>query len=214
MNIKNSILIFDFDGTIADTFQNILNISNRLASEFKFKRIEPHEKEEMKDKTSKEVTKLLEVPLMKIPAIVAKAKKELHKEMNDVKPTEGFEETLIELKKWCKSIGILTSNSSENVLKFLESHNLDIFDFITTTSKIWSKNTGLKKLMKKHEFDSKDVLYVGDETRDIEAAKKVGIKVIAVSWGYNSSKALAKHKPDYLIHNPKELLGLFKNISA
>ena len=212
--LTNDVLIFDFDGTIANTFKKILEISNKLAKEFNFKEIEPHQEEEMKGKTSQEITKLLKVPIMKIPAIVSKAKKELNKEISNIKPTEGLEEILIELKKWCKGIGILTSNSSENVMKFLTNHDLDIFDFITTTSKIWSKNTQLKKLISKHGFNPNEVLYIGDETRDIEAAKKAGIKVAAVTWGYNTSEALKKHNPDYIINEPKDLLKILKKESA
>lgn len=204
------VFIFDFDGTIADTFKKILEISNKLSKEFNFKEIEPHQEEEMKGKTSQEITKLLKVPVMKIPAIIAKAKKELNKEISNVEPTEGLQEILLELKKWCKGIGILTSNSSDNVMKFLNNHDLDIFDFITTTSKIWSKNTGLKKLIHKYGYNPKEVLYVGDETRDIEAAKKAGIKVAAVTWGYNTTEALKKHNPDYIINQPKELLKILQ----
>ncbi len=212
-NLNSNIFIFDFDGTIADTFKMILTISNKLAKEFHFKKIEPHQEQEMKGKTSQEIMKLLKVPIMKIPAIIAKAKKELNKEMSNIQPTEGLEEILLELKKWCKGIGILTSNSSDNVMEFLTNHDLNIFDFITTTSKIWSKNTQLKELIRKHGFKPEEVLYIGDETRDIEAAQKAGVKVAAVTWGYNTSEALEKHHPDYIINQPKELLNILNTIA-
>ena len=48
--------------------------------------------------------------------------------MSNIQPTEGLEEILLELKKWCKGIGILTSNSPDNVMEFLTNHNLNIFD--------------------------------------------------------------------------------------
>lgn len=57
---------------------------------------------------------------------------------------------------------------------------------------------------------SHEVIYVGDETRDVEAAKKVGVKVIAVTWGINSEKILRKQNPDYLIVKPKELIEVLK----
>ncbi len=206
--INKPVFIFDFDGTIADTFNHILQISNKLAKEFNFKEIEPDQKEEMKGKTSQELMKLLKVPLMKIPAIIARAKKELNKEISQIEPAEGLTEILRELKNWCQGIGILTSNSSDNVLKFLKNHDLDIFDFIKSTSQIWSKNTGLKKLIAQHGYNPEDVFYIGDETRDIQAARKAGVKVAAVTWGYNTSAALQKHNPDYIINTPEDLLKL------
>ena len=108
-------------------------------------------------------------------------------------------------------MGILSSNSFENISTFLKNHRLDIFDFIQATSKVWSKHTSLKKLMEKNGFRSDEILYIGDEIRDIVAAKKLGIKVAAVTWGYNSSKALERSAPDFLIHHPNELIRLYRS---
>ena len=206
--MKKNVLVFDFDGTIADTFQYILNLSNEMASEFNFKEIHPNEVEGMKDKTSQEVIKHLGVPIMKIPLIVAKAKEALQKEIAQIEPVEGLKEILAQLKSFGYTMGILTSNSTNNVHKFLKIHDLDFFDFISSTSKIWSKNTSLNKLIKKEGLQTEDIIYIGDETRDISAAKKAGVKVAAVTWGYNSEKALEEHKPDYLVNFPEELLKI------
>jgi phosphoglycolate phosphatase-like HAD superfamily hydrolase len=56
------------------------------------------------------------------------------------------------------------------------------------------------------------MIYIGDETRDIEACKKINVPIIAVSWGFNSHKSLASHSPTYLINNPKELVEIAKNL--
>ncbi|HBR15822.1 MAG TPA: carotenoid oxygenase [Candidatus Omnitrophica bacterium] len=203
---KKDILVFDFDGTIADTFHHIIEISNLLSKEFNFNAIHPNDVERLKDMTSQEVTRYLGVPLLKVPLIVAKGRWQLHKSMDSVKPTEGLRELVHALKSLGYEIGILTSNSLKNVVTFLKNHDLDVFDFIRASSKVWEKSHGLDALMKDKGMDPREVIYVGDETRDIEAAQKAGIRVAAVSWGYNSSKALLAHKPDYLIHKPEELL--------
>jgi phosphoglycolate phosphatase len=206
---KDPILIFDFDGTIADTFHYLLRIGNQLSEEFNFNKIEPDEIKDMKDKSVRETIQHLNIPLLKIPMIVAKAKKELHKEIESVEPIKDLKEILLQIKSLGHKMGILTSNSSKNVMSFLENNGLDLFDFICTTSKIWSKNWGLKTLMDENDLDLCDVIYVGDETRDIKAAKKAGIRSAAVTWGYNSRKALEAQNPDYLIHSPKELFQLY-----
>lgn len=206
--MKNPVLIFDFDGTIADTFHTIVNISNRLADEFKFNKLTPEAAERMKDNTLKETIRQLNVPLLKIPLIVARAKDELLKEIAAIKPVAGLAEILIDLNRLGIPMGILTSNSSQNVGQFLKNHRLDLFAFVTTSSKIWSKNLNLKKIIESHDLDIADVIYIGDEARDIDAARQLGIKAAAVTWGYNSAKTLEAHKPDYLIHSPGELLRL------
>ena len=208
--LKNDVLIFDFDGTIADTFQSLITIANRLAKEFNFNEIKPTDIDYLKDKSVQETIAHLNIPLLKFPMIVAKAKRELHKEITSIKPIEGLKDILHQLKSCGYTMGILTSNASNNVMGFLENHDLNFFDFVKTTSKIWSKNRSLKTLMREHQLEDSQVIYIGDETRDIIAAQKVNIRNVAVTWGYNSQKALKAHNPDYLIHSPQELFQLFQ----
>ncbi|HQP10526.1 MAG TPA: HAD-IA family hydrolase, partial [Candidatus Omnitrophota bacterium] len=155
-----------------------------------------------------EIVQHLNVPLLKIPMIIAKAKNELSKEIDSVEPIKDLKEALLKIKSLGHQIGILTSNSSKNVMDFLKNHDLDFFDFISTTSKIWSKNWGIHHIISDHHFELSNVIYIGDETRDIAAAKKAGIRSAAVTWGYNSRKALEALEPDFLIHTPEELFGL------
>ena len=206
--MRKNVLVFDFDGTIADTFNYIVMVSNKLSDEFNFRKIESHEIVHLKDKTSQEMIHHLKVPIMKIPLIVAKAKNELQKDISSIQPVAGLKEILEQVKALGHTIGILTSNSSENVEKFLQNNDLNFFDFISCTSKIWSKNTSINNLMSSMGLEPSEVLYIGDETRDIVAAKKSGITVAEVTWGYNSPKALQSYHPDFLLNKPEDLIGI------
>lgn len=206
--MKETVLIFDFDGTIADTHKYVCDISNSLCEEFNYKPIKFEDLPQMKGLTAQEMIKYLDVPLLKIPAIVSRAKKEFYKNLSSLKMFDHLREVLGQLKVSANGIGILSSNSQENVTQFLKNNNIDIFDFIQTTSKVWSKNTSLKKLIVKQGFELGDIIYIGDETRDIAAARKLGIKIASVTWGYNSVEVLSKHKPDYIFNTPQELLTL------
>ena len=73
---------------------------------------------------------------------------------------------------------------------------------------IFGKHTTLKRLIKKYDLVKKEVIYIGDEIRDIEACKKAGIECIVVTWGYNSRKALQQQNPDYMIDRPADLLKI------
>ncbi len=210
MHMQNHILIFDFDGTIADTFAAIIKISNQLADEFQYKKMTPPEAQLMKNNTVKETISQLQIPLLKIPIIIAKAKEELFKGIKEIDPVVGLKDALVELKSLGVHLGILTSNSSRNVDEFLKINELELFDFVKTTSKIWSKDTNLLKIIESYNFNADDVIYIGDEARDIVAAKRCGIKAAAVTWGYNSPKALLATNPDFLINHPKELLTLVR----
>ena len=205
-NIK--MLIFDFDGTIADTFMHTMKITNILSDEFKFKKVHYHEIDFLKGKTLQQIIKHLNVPVLKIPSIVAKARSELLKDIENIEPIEGLEKILELIKQAEVQMGILTTNSRENVEKFLKANRMETFDFIHSTSRVLGKNHGLRKLMQQHNGKADEILYVGDETRDIEAAKKEGIKVIAVTWGYNSHAILQTFSPDFIAHTPEELFNI------
>lgn len=201
-------LIFDFDGTIADTFQQTMLITNILSDEFKFKKVHPHEVEFLKGKTVQEVIAHLKVPILQIPNIVTRARSELHKQINSIEPVDGLNEILPLLKQAGVQMGILTTNSQQNVENFLKINDLEIFDFILSTSRVWGKNHGLRKLMSEQKLMPDEIIYIGDETRDIEAAKKEGIKVVAVTWGYNSHAILERFDPDFIVHTPEELFQI------
>ena len=61
-------------------------------------------------------------------------------------------------------------------------------------------------MCKQHLIKPSEVIYIADEDRDIIAAKKVKIKNIAVTWGYNSEMRLQKVHPDSTVRSPIEIL--------
>lgn len=102
-------------------------------------------------------------------------------------------------------LGILTSNTHQNVAQFLEKNELSFFEFISTGKSVFGKSHLINKIMRQRKVSKNDVCYVCDEIRDIEAAKKPGIKSIAVTWGYNTKDALIKENPDFIVDTPDEL---------
>jgi len=210
--MTQKVIIFDFDGTIADTVDALVNIANSLAVEFSFAPITSEEFLILKNLTSREIFKYSGIPLFKIPFLLKKVKKELKNKIPELKPIPGIEEALIELKESGNRLGIITSNSKGNVKEFLKINNLDnLFEFVHTGVTIFGKTTIINNVLKQKQIKTQEVIYVGDETRDIEASKKAQIKVCSVTWGFNSQEALAKENPDFLIHHPQELIEVVKN---
>jgi phosphoglycolate phosphatase-like HAD superfamily hydrolase len=206
--MSDKIFIFDFDGTIADTHHYIIKIANQLAPQYGFKKIPWEDVEMLRDKTAKEMIAHLSVPLLKIPAILAHAKRIFHDGIDQIGLIEGLHDALHTIAGKSVTMGIVSSNNRKNIERFLKNHDLEIFDFLQSTTKIWSKNHTIAKLIKSHGFNKSDVIYIGDETRDISAARKSGIRCIAVTWGYNSRRALEADKPDFLADRPEELLDI------
>ena len=212
--MTQKVIIFDFDGTIADTVDALVSIANSLAIEFGYAQITPEELTILRNLTSREIFKYSGIPLFKIPFLLKKVKGELKKKIPELKPIPGIQEALVELKDKGLRLGIITSNSKVNVKEFLNINNLDsFFEFVHTGVTIFGKTTIINNVLRQKQIKTQDVVYVGDETRDIEASKKAHIKVIGVSWGFNSEEALAKQNPDFLIRHPRELVEIIRNIS-
>jgi phosphoglycolate phosphatase-like HAD superfamily hydrolase len=207
MDVKS--VIFDFDGTLANSFAATLRIANALAPTFGYRPARPEEVEVLRGWTYREVAAELGVAWHKIPLIAARIRKELSASIADLETFDGLPAVLSELRARGFGLGILTSNSKSNVERFLAAHGLEQFDFVNTSASVWGKKRRLEALLRSHRLSASEVAYVGDEVRDIEATKPLEIRMVAVGWGYSRRESLAAHAPDHLISNPRELLEIF-----
>lgn len=205
---ESSLLVFDFDGTIADTLEHSIRILNGLADEFGFKRIEDEELDYLRGRTLWQFVRHLRIPIRKITKILRRAQAEMAKDILEVKLFPGMAEVLRELKQRGYVVGLMTSNSIENVSRLLEVNDLDIFDFKLCSVKLRKKAGRLRRLRRSHKVRKQNVLYVGDECRDIRAAHKARVKSAAVSWGFNDHEVLGSFKPNYLLSEPGDLLDV------
>lgn len=200
-------ILFDFDGTIADTYQAIATITNQLSGEFGYKALNQEELLLIKNLSSREIVKRSEISVFKLPFLVRRVRSELSKEIAELDLISGMRKILLKLKDLGFVLGIVTSNTQENVAIFLQNHQLtDLFDYIYSGTAIFGKHRVINQVIREHKLNKSQVIYVGDETRDIRSARKSKIAVIAVSWGFNSAQILSKHQPDYLVDQPTELL--------
>ena len=200
-------LIFDFDGTLADTLAAAVEVYNGLAESYSLRPITREEIPALQDFELKELLKHLGVSKLRVPSLLAKGRKALRADITKLSLNEGMAELLPQLRENCSCFGILTSNSTENVEAFLEAKGLrDLFTFISSTSKLSGKHKHLRAIEKTFSLERAQMLYVGDETRDIRASQKAGIHVAAATWGFNSTEALERQNPTYLLDTPQDLL--------
>jgi len=205
------VIIFDFDGTLADTIDILLSITNRLSAEFGFKSATKEELAQLSNLNSWQILQYSGISIFKFPLLIRRLKAELQSEVPHIQLFPGIKEVLLELKKRGFQLGIITSNSRENVLGSLERNGLqDTFTFIYSGS-TFGKHKVINKWLRIEKIHTEKVVYVGDEIRDIDAAKKTGIKVIAVGWGFNSPQALAAQNPNFLIERPHELIEIMNS---
>lgn len=203
-----AVVLFDFDGTLGDTFQLGFEILNLLAPEFGFRPLPAEELEFARDLSTRGLMRHLGIPRMKLHKISRRGTEEITKRIGTVQSFPGVPEMVRRLRADGFRLGVLTSNSESNVRTFLEAQGLGIFDFVESSSKLLGKGAVLRRLMKERGLQRREIFLVGDELRDIEAAQETGVHMGAVTWGYNSRKALEAAGPDYLFDTPEEVAAL------
>jgi len=196
-------VVFDFDGTVADSFGSILKIIDDMGladgKDVEFG--------DIRDIGTMGLIRKSGIPLWRVPGLVRKVLREM-RNVDDLKLFRGMVGVFKRLDK-NYSLGIVSSNSEENIRKFLKENKIeDLFGFVYSGSSLFGKHRILDKMCRKHGIDKGDVVYVGDEDRDVVAARKVGIGVIGVTWGFNSEKRLKEAKPDYLARVPKDIVRM------
>ncbi len=202
-------LVFDFDGTIADTLGETRRIFNRIAPDYGIREVAEHELDGLRHLSLKELLDHLDIPKRRVPALIARGTGLMRGNITELQLIPGMREVLVELRRHVRSFGILTSNATANVDLFLRTHGLrDQFDFISSTSKLTGKSKHLKAIRKTFSLRSEELLYIGDELRDVKASQKAGIPIAAVTWGFNSREALAAAVPDYIFDKPEDFLRL------
>jgi phosphoglycolate phosphatase-like HAD superfamily hydrolase len=202
-------LVFDFDGTIADTLGETRRIFNQMAPDYGIRQVEEHELEQLRHLSLKQLLSHLKIPKRRVPALISRGTGLLRGSIERLQMIEGMPEVIVELRRHVGRLGILTSNATANVELFLHTHGLrEPFDFISSTSKLTGKAKHLRAIRKTFSLRHEEMLYIGDELRDVKASQKAGIPVAAVTWGFNSRESLAAEKPEYLFDHPADFLRL------
>ncbi|MFH1181438.1 MAG: HAD-IA family hydrolase [Candidatus Woesearchaeota archaeon] len=197
------LLIFDFDGVIADSLPAVVGIINSELNHHIGSQITP---EEIRAYGAKALFRKFGISGLKMLIYSRQMHEAVGKHLHEIKPCMGMKELLQRLK-FCK-LAIVTSNSTQNAQDFLESNSIKCFTFVLGGVRMFGKESKLRQAMKLAHSTRENTLFIGDEVSDIEAAKRAGVKIAAVTWGFNSKELLEKGKPDYLIDKPEQLLKL------
>lgn len=208
--MKYKYVIFDFDGTLADTEEANFVIYQKLAEKYNLRSLTLDELGHLKKMNAKDVMAYVELKKRYLPFILKKGKSLLTQDIENIRLCKpDIFDIIKKLKEMGIKTAIITTNSKTNVKLFLEAHKVDVFDLIESAT-MFGKEAKMKKIVKKEKLDISDFLYVGDEIRDIQAAKKFGMDIASVGWGYNTVESLKKHEPNYLIFEPYELIDICK----
>ena len=200
-------LIFDFDGTIVNNLDQVIALlqKNLITRGID---LSQYPVETLKNIGVREFMKQIKVSKLELLTIYKDIKKEIRLHLEDSPPVSGIAAIFHKLSN-SNQLYIFSSNTKETILSYLKKYDLSqYFTEIVEDDSYFGKDVGLKKIVKSKKLDPSKTFYFGDESRDILASKKAGIKAVGVLWGFEGKVPLSNANPDYLLSSPEELLKL------
>jgi len=207
-------IAFDFDGTLADSFYLAREYYDLAAKDSGVNKLTQNQIEEMRSrklnfKNAWKVIKDLDIGFVNLARLAKNIFEELLFNKERLKLFKQIPNVLDDLRKRDLKLYIVTYNQQQIVENTLRKFNcLDKFEKIYTLDLFKNKSEQLHELIEDYKINKDEIIYIGDEVKDIETAHKVGIDVLAVEWGYNSAKALKKYNPEYQIKKIPDLLRI------
>lgn len=199
-------IIFDFDGTIADSFQAVVG---ELYKAVHHETVESGEIEQLRYQSLLQTLRTLRISWWRALLVARDVRTRMVSDMGSINAVQGIPEVVQTLAS-TYTLFILSSNDERNVRKFLELHALtDYFADIYGDADPLNKSRALHRLVEAKRLTTAAAWYVGDQPWDVRAAHRAGLRAAAVTWGYSNSTNLKRQHPEALVSQPQELITLF-----
>ncbi|HZU36130.1 MAG TPA: HAD hydrolase-like protein, partial [Gemmataceae bacterium] len=198
MRRRYQLLLWDFDGTLADTFALAVQTYNELAESYGFRPIpDPQSARRL---TLRQFLTQYEVSIRKLPGFIRHFLRRQRLHAADVRLFPELPAILHTARDAGLTLGILSSNSQANIQACLQANGVaELFDFVMGYARLLGKVPGIRQVLRRQHRAPADLLYIGDEARDVEAARKAAVDSAAVTWGFHAPEVLARAKPTYLV---------------
>lgn len=177
---------------------------NEVAEQHGFKKFTPAEQERLRDLTGLPLLKALNLPLWKLPRVVSGMRSLMAQHIHQFSPFDGIGRMLQRLSHDGALLAVVSSNSRENVEHILGGYS-SLIDHYACGASMFGKAGKLSKVARGAKVAPQDALYIGDEIRDGEAARKAGMAFGAVAWGQNSEPALRALGPTEFFATVEEI---------
>lgn len=204
-----ALAVFDFDGTLADSFDVFRHCLNEAAAVHGFRPIAAHETEQMRRMSSRELMAHLDVPLWKVPTLAVDMRRRMFAHIERIKPFPHAADTLHALLDRGVTLALVTSNSPEAARRVLGDELFALFSQCHCGTSLFGKRFKLRELLWSVRLPASAMTCIGDEIRDANAAHAVGARFIGVSWGYTHPDALQRHSDTPVLQNFTELPAIF-----
>lgn len=186
--------IFDFDGTLADSFPFFLRLHNELARKHGFREVAPEDVPAMRAMSTRGLMARSGLPAWRLPAVARDFIRHMQ-ETDEVGLFDGVPDVLRELAATRLRLALVTSNSRQNVDRLLGPELMALFGHVDCGASIFGKRSRLQRAARALRVPLPRCIYIGDATADGDAARDAGMHFGAVDWGYTTPEALAACGP-------------------
>ena len=187
------LIIFDFDGTLANSLPFFATVYNDLAQRYRFKTLAWEDIESLRYASPKQAMQYIGLPMWKLPFVSRDFIARMQRQAHHIVLFEQVHESIDYLASMGVHLAIVSSNSKNNVASILGAELMGLFDDVYCGMSIFGKTTYLKKLLRKTRIAARHAIYIGDQATDAEAAVRAGMDFGAVTWGYGSIESLRRH---------------------
>lgn len=200
--------IFDFDGTLADSFPFFISVFNRLAEQHRFSAVDMAGADAYRGYSARQMMQHVGMPSWKLPLVARSFMALMKQHSHDIATFEGMDDVLQCLDDKGIALAIVTSNSYENVAAILGRENMARIRHLESGASIFGKASRIARVLRKSDISNTQAIYIGDQISDLEAARQAKVAFGAVAWGYATMESLLAQHPDRFFHSVGDIKQL------
>ena len=203
------LLIIDFDGTLADTLPFMLSVSDVLADRHKLPRLDKSNMQLLKGLNAAKFMKMHRIPFWKVPLLASDLQQMMFENIDQIRLFEGMDKLIRELALNGVRIAVVSSNALRNVRRVLGEELASLIYTFECGVSMFGKAEKLARVLRESGVEARHALSVGDEVRDIEAARAAGIPCAAVTWGFSNRDVLEQYQPNHIFDEAVQISAVF-----
>jgi phosphoglycolate phosphatase len=200
-----SLVIFDLDGTLVDSVPWFRHHINDVADKFGFRRVADEDVVPLRRAGLSEIFERLQVPRHKLPIIVRHMRRLKTAHLDGIPLFPGVEAMLRAFADAGVRLALVSSDNEGNARRQLGPANVALFSVFDCGASLFGKAAKFRRVVRRAHVDAGRTIAIGDEIRDIEAARAAGIACGAVTWGYSAPETLHAHKPDIVFEHMEDI---------
>lgn len=211
--------MFDFDGTLCDSRAVFARAVAQIARAEGISGLARLSEEELFGMNPRQLYRRVGLSIHRLPGLVLQVRQNMLAEAEQLHLIDGIQPLLEELCARGDTVcGVLTSNSTEIVQRVLGRHGVELH-FVRSNLALFAKSRSLRSIHRDSRRRTarpafQFSCYVGDETRDVEAARKAGYQSVAVTWGFDQEHMLVSSRPDHLVDSVEQMEALLRASTA